>query len=148
MVLFAFMVLPEMNDFRGSNAGHKCDSPRLHHFLVFAFSELQAAIFLRTFCVRFLGSRLDVRLSDLWGVSRPRVSPRDAIRARKTLGGGSGSGELTLILNLSQFFAQAGGFGVILCRLETEPEATDAAHGIDDLGDTTTAIAGMFELVG
>jgi len=55
---------------------------------------------------------------------------------------------LALIFKLSQFLAQASGFGAILLRLEAELGGTDGAECIDNLGDTTTAaLAGMFELV-
>ena len=54
-----------------------------------------------------------------------------------------------LVFELSQFLAQARCFGAILCRLDMVLDGGDAAHGIENLGDSIVfAFAGMFELVG
>ncbi len=65
------------------------------------------------------------------------------------LGSRDAGREFVLILDFSEFFMKAGGFGAILCRLDMVLDGWDAAHGIENLSDRIVlAFAGVFELVG
>src|SRR6266513_1635945 len=85
------------------------------------------------------------------GVIRPRLSPRDATRAWKTLGNRDAGGGLIFAFDLSQFFAQSCRFLAILCRFHMVLDGRDAADRIHKLANSIVlavlAFAHVFEAV-